>query len=445
MFRSLLFWSPKLSNPDNCFISEWVEGRADKRPESVSRVVGVQGGRLWGARVLDLLRYGQVGVTWLVLSGVGWPAGKVELFIWHNICCYILKYVGTYNNYTRLDWIRWGEQGQAYFPPVPLLMQEPRHAPGGILWSPYWILWEHAVIWCLFSSWRSDTFDPDASLESIGRCPELNRPKHESILEWRGKLEIVNKEPWFKIRSSHYRTETWFDKIWIISGRMLAPWSSLAVVRVTLGLFIMTACGGDISISIIVSNNISTNVIITSASSASASSSSSSSSSPSPSSTFPGGWWKVWSLLKVSDARSCQLLMPSLTYWSQSWSWSLHHEYIEDEKTILIRMMIRIMMVGVQVCNQSYEVERGSQFSLAQGFTTKHWAVWPWWLIIIMIMIKNHYNSMSMKVLMKMLLRMIRILPGFCGSCFSDGGGCRGMLGSHPTLSGDNHDFNQGW
>ena len=37
--------------------------------------------------------------------------------------------------------------------------------------------------------------------------------------------------------------------------------------------------------------------------------------------------------------------------------------------------MIRIMMVGVQVCNQSYEVERGSQFSLAQGFTTKHWAV----------------------------------------------------------------------
>ena len=262
MFRSLLFWSPKLSNPDNCFISEWVEGRADKRPESVSRVVGVQGGRLWGARVLDLLRYGQVGVTWLVLSGVGWPAGKVELFIWHNICCYILKYVGTYNNYTRLDWIRWGEQGQAYFPPVPLLMQEPRHAPGGILWSPYWILWEHAVIWCLFSSWRSDTFDPDASLESIGRCPELNRPKHESILEWRGKLEIVNKEPWFKIRSSHYRTETWFDKIWIISGRMLAPWSSLAVVRVTLGLFIMTACGGDISISIIVSNNISTNVII---------------------------------------------------------------------------------------------------------------------------------------------------------------------------------------
>jgi len=27
-----------------------------------------------------------------------------------------------------------------------------------------------------------------------------------------------------------------------------------------------------------------------------------------------------------------------------------------------------------KVCNQSYEVERGSQFSLAQGFTTKHWA-----------------------------------------------------------------------
>lgn len=27
-------------------------------------------------------------------------------------------------------------------------------------------------------------------------------------------------------------------------------------------------------------------------------------------------------------------------------------------------------------------------------------------------------------------------LGGFCGSCFSDGGGCRGMLGSHPTLSG---------
>jgi len=26
-----------------------------------------------------------------------------------------------------------------------------------------------------------------------------------------------------------------------------------------------------------------------------------------------------------------------------------------------------------KVCNQSYEVERGSQFSLAQGFTTKHW------------------------------------------------------------------------
>ena len=33
-----------------------------------------------------------------------------------------------------------------------------------------------------------------------------------------------------------------------------------------------------------------------------------------------------------------------------------------------------------QVCNQSYEVERGSQFSLAQGFTTKHWAVrLGWW------------------------------------------------------------------
>merc|ERR550519_1497231 len=26
-----------------------------------------------------------------------------------------------------------------------------------------------------------------------------------------------------------------------------------------------------------------------------------------------------------------------------------------------------------KVCNQFYEVERGSQFSLAQGFTTKHW------------------------------------------------------------------------
>ena len=26
-----------------------------------------------------------------------------------------------------------------------------------------------------------------------------------------------------------------------------------------------------------------------------------------------------------------------------------------------------------KVCNQSYEVERGSQFSLSQGFTTKHW------------------------------------------------------------------------
>ena len=26
-----------------------------------------------------------------------------------------------------------------------------------------------------------------------------------------------------------------------------------------------------------------------------------------------------------------------------------------------------------KVCNQPYEVERGSQFSLAQGFTTKHW------------------------------------------------------------------------
>ena len=27
-----------------------------------------------------------------------------------------------------------------------------------------------------------------------------------------------------------------------------------------------------------------------------------------------------------------------------------------------------------KVCNQTYEVERGSQFSLAQGFTPAHWA-----------------------------------------------------------------------
>ena len=51
----------------------------------------------------------------------------------------------------------------------------------------------------------------------------------------------------------------------------------------------------------------------------------------------------------------------------------LFYRKVQVPQHFRIPLLKLMCLLCMQVCNQAYEVERGSQFSLSQGFTTKHW------------------------------------------------------------------------